>query len=128
MSGRTEENTRAAGNYTGWMEKAHSLGRQERSTRVASSITRDTAMAFSHGKTGAATKATGKTVSNMGKGLSSRLMGVGKLGYGERGNFYNSSNPPIRDSNRQWLRARGENSNIKRWFVYNHCGRFDIYN
>ena len=74
-------------------------------------------MEFSHGKMVSATKAIGKTVSNMGKGLSSRLMGVGKLAYGERGSFYNSSNPLIRDSNRQWLRARSENSNIKRWFV-----------
>ena len=117
MNGLTGGNTMEAGNYTEWMVKASSLGRQERSTRAASSITRDTATVSSHGKTGAATKATGKTVSNMGKGLSSRLMGVGKLGYGERGNFYNSSNPLIRDSNRQWLRARGENSNVKRWFV-----------
>ena len=101
-----------AGNYTEWMVKASSLGRQERSTRAASSITRDTATVSSHGKTGAATKATGKTVSNMGKGLSSRLTGVGKLANGERGNFYNSFDPPTRDSNRRRLRARSENSNI----------------
>ena len=127
MNGLTEGNMTVGGNYTEWMVRAPSLGRQERSTRVASSITRDTAMVSSHGKTGAATKATGKTVSNMGKGLSSRLMGVGRQAYGERGSFYNSSNPLNRDSNRQWLRARSENSNIKRWFVYNHCRRFDIY-
>ena len=127
MSGPTEGNMTVGGNYTEWMVKAPSLGRQERSTRVASSITRDTAMVSSHGKTGAATKATGKTVSNMGKGLSSRLMGVGKLAYGERGSFYNSFNPLKEASNRQWLRARSEYSNIKRWFVYNHCRSIDIY-
>ena len=52
--------------------------------REASSIRKDTDMGFSHGKTVSATKAIGKTVSNMGKGLSSSPTENARLDCGER--------------------------------------------
>ena len=73
-----------AGNSIKWMERACLSGRLEKNTKEASSIEKDKDSGLLRGRTVVATKAIGKTVSNMVKGLSSSQMEVARLGYGER--------------------------------------------
>ena len=82
--------------------------------RETSLITKDMAMEFSLGKTATATKATGKTVSNTAKGLSSSQTADGRLESGMKVRLKSTINYQREDSGLPY----DESQKCDRYFVF----------